>query len=153
MALAGCYSYLIYLLSLSGLLVLGLFPEPGLLPGLGGVVPATTGGVLGALPTSGCLELVRHLVRLGGERLECVVIGERFTHRIGPSHPQLEIEVVESVGLGARWVLGLGDLVEEARSLVDPVLTDVDVLLPGSHGSSPTEGRRIGDPALAPDGV
>lgn len=45
-------------------------------------------------------------------------------------------EVVEGVGLSAHWVAVTVDLVEEVCRLVQPVVTDVDVLL--LHALGPT---------------
>ena len=55
--------------------------------------------------------------------------------------------------LCADRILGLGDLVEEPGSLVDAVLTDVNVAFDGADGPPLAEGRVVHHPALTPDGV
>ena len=51
--------------------------------------------------------------------------------------------MIKSKLLGADWVLGLGYLVEQPRTLVHSILADVNVFLNGANGSSLTEGRVV----------
>ena len=74
-------------------------------------------------------------------------------HRIGASNFQPEVKVVKCIGFCASWVFGFGDLVEKARSLVNPVLTNVNIFLLCRQRSAATKGDGVGDPTLAPDCV
>ena len=79
--------------------------------------------------------------------------GKCLAHRIGASNFQPQVKVVKCIGFCASWVFGFGDLVEKARSLVDPVFTNVNIFLLCRQRSSATKGDGVGDPTLAPDCV
>ena len=132
------------------------FPSPALILGVRCLVPAGCGGALAAprVATSPRLKLVRHLMRLKHRRISLPSgLPLLLTYRVCTGHLQLEVKVDKCVCLGTGWVLGLGDLVEQSSGLVDPILTDVDMLFRSTNWPAPAEGCGIHHPTARPEGV